>query len=224
MFINQFGIKDYIKMYQKYGIRLPFYYFFENHLFDILNNVDTHKRLQKSEYKSNPTNFDEGVFYMASFNSVVKKTISIVYELEREDFENFNLIDIGSGKGKVLIIWKKFLRKHKLKNKTIGIEYDLELADIARRNLKNKNNIQLLNLDIQNSPDFIYNKDAIYYLYNPFSKKIIDYFIDKINCKHYIIYNNPLHLNSFLDNNYVVLKDSKGFHPNLDWVILKKVI
>ena len=44
---NDFGIKDYNNMRKKYGIKLPFLYFFENHLFDLLNNVDTHKRVFK---------------------------------------------------------------------------------------------------------------------------------------------------------------------------------
>jgi hypothetical protein len=219
---NHFGIKDYKNMFNKYGIKLPVYYFFENHLFDILNKIDTHKRLLKSEYSSKPINFNEGVYYMASFNSVIKKTVSIIHALESEEFDNYNLIDIGSGKGKVLFIWNKYLNKHKLQNKIIGIEYDLELSEIASRNLKNKNNIQLLNLDIENTPDYIFEEDAVYYLYNPFGEKIIKFFLDKINSKHFIIYNNPVHLNTFLDNNYEIVKNNYDFHPNLDWVILRK--
>jgi hypothetical protein len=209
-------------MFKKYGIKLPMYYFFENHLFDIWNNVDTHKRLLKSEYTSNPANFDEGVYYMSSFNSVIKKTISIVHDLEKEEFSKYNLIDIGSGKGKVLFIWNKYLNNHKLNNKIIGIEYDLDLSEAANRNLKHKNNIQILNLDIESSPDYIFKEDAVYYLYNPFGEKIIKSFIDKINSSHFIIYNNPIHLDSFLDNNYEIVRDNHDFHPNLDWVILKK--
>ena len=159
---------------------------------------------------------------MASFNSVIKKTVSIVHALESEEFVKYNLIDIGSGKGKVLFIWNKYLNKHKLQNKIIGIEYDLELSEIASRNLKNKNNIQLLNLDIENTPDYIFEEDAVYYLYNPFGEKIIKFFLDKINSKHFIIYNNPVHLNTFLDNNYEIVKNNYDFHPNLDWVILRK--
>ena len=41
-------------------------YIFENHLFDLLNNVDTHKKVFKRADNISK-NFDDGVFYMASF-------------------------------------------------------------------------------------------------------------------------------------------------------------
>ena len=68
----------------------------------------------------------------------------------------------------------------------------------------------------------IFEEDAVYYLYNPFGEKIIKFFLDKINSKHFIIYNNPVHLNTFLDNNYEIVKNNYDVHPNLDWVILRK--
>ena len=219
---NIFGYRDYIKMFKKYGLKLPINYFFENHFFDIINNVDTHKRVLKSQYQSSPNNFDDGVFYMASFNSVIKTTISKIHSLEKDNFAEFNLIDVGSGKGKVLFIWRKYLKKQKLKNKITGIEYDQNLGLIAKNNLQNDPDIEILIKDIENTPDYIFENDAIYYLYNPFGKRVLRRFIDKIEGNNYVIYNNPVHLSFFLNNNFEVISENIGFHPNLDWVILKK--
>lgn len=219
---NHFGINDYKKMFKKYGIKLPIYYFIENHFFDIMNKVDTHKRVLKTEYQSSPNNFDDGVFYMASFNSVIKKTIAKIHGFEKENFGEFNLIDIGSGKGKVLFIWRKYLKKQKLKNKITGIEYDQNLCLIAKNNLQHDLDIEILIKDIENTPDYVFKNDAIYYLYNPFGERVLKLFIDKLEGNNYVIYNNPVHLRSFLNNNFEVIIENKGFHPNLDWVILKK--
>ncbi len=220
---NGFGIKDYNNMRKKYGIKLPFLYFYENHLFDLLNNVDTHKRVFKRSDNISK-NFDDGVFYMASFNSVIKKTLKQIYEFEQDEFKNFQLIDIGSGKGKVLIVWKKFLNKRNLNNKLFGIEYDMTLTDIAIKNLKKKKytDIEFYNNDFEDVPEEIFNSESIYYLYNPFGEKTIEIFLKKLSGKNYIIYNNPIHLETFQNNNYEILIENYGFHPNLNWVILKK--
>ena len=57
-----FSFKDYYRMYKSRGLRLPVYYFFENHLFDLLNNTDTNVWLPKIHYSEKPKNFSNGVF------------------------------------------------------------------------------------------------------------------------------------------------------------------
>lgn len=222
MFKNNFGPKDYINMYRKYGVRLPIYYFLENHLFDIINKVDTHKRLLKDEFYETPPNFEESQIYMASFKSVIKNTISKIYQLEKDNFKDFTLIDIGSGKGKVLILWKSFLEKNNLQNDIIGIEHNKFLLDISRKNLDNSHKVTLMSGDLFEVNMQYSELKAIYYLYNPFSEKILDKLLNIVNEKSYFIYNNPVFIESFLKNNYKIVAENKGFHPNLNWVILTK--
>ena len=45
-----FSVNDYVKMF-KYDFRAPFIYFFERHLFDLMNKTDTHKRLLVEDYR-----------------------------------------------------------------------------------------------------------------------------------------------------------------------------
>ena len=97
--MNKFGIVDYKKMYSKYGLKLVLFYFIENHLFDIVNKTDTHKRLLIKDFPQDLKNLNDGIMYMASFKSVINETLSIVKEVEK-NFQSFNLVDIGSGKEK----------------------------------------------------------------------------------------------------------------------------
>ena len=96
-------------MYKKYGIRLPIDYFLENHLFDLINKVDTHKRVLKEDYVDKPENLEAGVMYMSSFKSIIFKSLNFIFNTETF-FNEYDLIDIGCGKGKVLLVWNDFLR------------------------------------------------------------------------------------------------------------------
>ncbi len=217
---SNFGIKDYRLMYKKYGIKLPYVYFYENHLFDIINKVDTHKRLTKDNYKEIPKNFEFGIMYMSSFKSVINESIKFIYNLD-EDFEKMNLVDLGCGKGKVILVWKNFLTKNRLTNNIIGVEYNNSLLSICKNNIKQKKSIELLNIDVSDLSNKLLSKKNVYYLFNPFNEVIIEELLKKINKSSYIIYNNPVHIKVFLDFGYSKLIEKKGFHPNKDWVVLK---
>ena len=95
-------------MYKARGLRLVIEYFFYNHLFDIINKTDTHSWNKDNLYKS-----DQGI-YMASWNKDVSRAMKF---LEKENL-NFvraaDLVDVGSGKGKILLLWRrKYGRKKK---------------------------------------------------------------------------------------------------------------
>jgi ubiquinone/menaquinone biosynthesis C-methylase UbiE len=49
-----------------------------------------------------------------------------------------NLVDLGCGKGKVILVWKNFLTKNRLTNNIIGVEYDNSLLSICKNNIKQK--------------------------------------------------------------------------------------
>ena len=221
--MKKFGVSDYISMWKKYGIKLPLFYFWENQLFDLINKTDTHKRVLKSDYQDSPTSFSDGVMYMVSFKSVVIKTTKYIFNKEYDNFKNYNLIDIGSGKGKVLIIWCKFLSKYKLKNNIFGFEYSKELYEISKKNLsitQNQNKVSLHCIDISEGNE-VFEKQNIFYLFNPFNENVLNSFLSKINKNSYIVYNNPQHKDFFELKGFTKLAENKGFHPNLDWIIYK---
>lgn len=60
-------------MYSKYGIKLIIKFFLEVHLFDFINETDTHKWLELKYYKNTPSNnLEHAVNYQASFTSEIR--------------------------------------------------------------------------------------------------------------------------------------------------------
>ena len=205
---EHFSIQNYYDMYKARGLRLVVEYFFYNHLFDILNRTDTH-----SWNKANTINKDHGI-YMASWSRDVKRAM-IFLEKKNKDFVNkADLVDIGSGKGKVLLLWRKLYGCKKI---IVGIENNRKLSDICINNFsimneefpilikKNAEEVMLTkeNLIIKK------NHNKIFFLYNPFGSKTLKTFFQKNSFKYSaIIYFNPLHTKELVNINYEIFSKS----------------
>ncbi|MEW5785227.1 MAG: hypothetical protein AB1767_09175 [Bacillota bacterium] len=98
--MKKFSITAYFKMAKARGLRLPIQYFFQNHLFDIINGADTHFRLEKDDYKTCPRNFEDGILYMSCLTNEVKKALLWVYGRTGINFYDYQFLDLGCGKGK----------------------------------------------------------------------------------------------------------------------------
>ena len=138
--------------------------------------------------------------YMSSWTYSINKVFKIVNRLLDNDpvlvslsngfNKRFNFIDVGSGKGKVLIQAK---RKLKRINRIYGLEKDLELLYTAKNNLAITNTETILIhgdaservlTDLIDSP-------IIVFLYNPFKVDILEKFIKNNPEIVMIIYMNP---------------------------------
>tara|TARA_Y100001970_G_scaffold221515_1_gene272283 strand:- start:1948 stop:2580 length:633 start_codon:yes stop_codon:yes gene_type:complete len=206
-------------MYKSRGLRLPVYYFFENHLFDLLNNTDTHNWLPKIYYSKKPKNFSDGILYMSSWTSVIKDSTNKALMILKEK-GNFQLIDIGCGKGKVLCIWELMFKKSKVR--IVGVEYSEELIRISKKNLETLNSkntslfkVDALDLDLGSMED-----NLLIYIYNPFNENILYKFLKKIEPKTVaIVYINPIHTKCFKKHNFNLNYEKKGWHPNASYNI-----
>lgn len=220
----KFGIKDYFLMFKKRGLYLPIYYFFQNHLFDLLHGTDTHILLEKKNYINKPKNIDHGVLYMASSYSTIKNSTYKVLKLFKLNTKDICFIDIGCGKGKVLIIWNKIFPNAK---KIIGIEYCSSLVKICKKNLEKTSSykIKIICKDASEQNYNFTSKVNLIYLYNPFNKKILNKVIKKIkNNKTIVIYNNSVHRDLFLLNGFKLHFEKKGCHPLMQYSILSNYI
>jgi SAM-dependent methyltransferase len=116
------------------------------------------------------------------------------------NYKDYIMVDIGSGKGRVLILASKFPFK-----KIIGVEISKHLHEIATKNIatysntpKKCNDIRSFHLNAvyYNIPD----ENIIMFLYNPFDDFFLHKLLDKIEKHHQssgkriiIIYINPVH-------------------------------
>lgn len=204
------------------GFKMPISYFLETHLFDLINNTDTHKRILLSNYKFKTKNFENSVQYQASWTSEIKRNFNFVNK--NFSIDKFDFIDVGCGKGKVLITWLKELIKISKNQRLIGVDNYLPILKIARRNLKiikKDNKIVLKNSSVLDL-NFSNYKNIIFYLYNPFDEIILNKFLKKVYKKNVvIIYNNPVHYNKINKKfKLKLLMHKKSWHPNLNTKIL----
>ena len=230
----EFRFRNYINMFKRRGIRYVLTHFFDNHLFDIIHGTDTHNWLPKKDYKfikktvgeeHTMKNFEQGNIYMTSFSSSAKKTVSYLFKKFSLDPKNSVLIDVGSGKGKVIILWNKLFKNNS--PLLVGIEYSHELHDICEKNLKKLSvtNYLLFNQDIK-EVDFNFNKEInIFYLYDPFKADMLKSFISKIkllNC--FVIYIHPVHNSLFFDENFLLIhRQDNSWHPSQNFMIFSNL-
>ena len=202
-------ITDYYKMYKKRGLKKIIKYFCEAHLYDLYNKIDTHYYGRGQTFCKNSEKIERDkknyISYQSSWTSEIIKIFKHLNQyLEKNSLflKDYTFLDIGSGKGKVLIEWYRLIKKLKIKQKIIGVEINTDYHQIARKNINSlflKKKITLVNKGILKYK--FTEKKYIIYLFNPFQKKILEKLIKKLKRKIIIIiYNNPK-FSMFLKNN-----------------------
>ena len=129
-----FGFKNYVRMFKARGVRYPLSYFFQVRWFDIKMHVDTHLWVPREFESWSLPNSSHGTIYMASQTKDIKKSFVAVHQLLGKEFESYDFLDLGSGKGKVVLLWHILCGKKKIKQSIRGIEYSEALVDISRAN------------------------------------------------------------------------------------------
>jgi len=163
----------------------------EDVLFDFRKGIDTLSAVATEdlglESKADLTKCSR---YVPSFASCVRDVLD---RLEKDvDFSSGNLVDMGSGKGKVLFVASDYGFK-----KIIGVEYSKDLHVICENNIQRigaNDRIFSLNIDgstYQPEPD-----NLIYYFFNPFKGELLDACLKNIICSDipfdgYLIYASP---------------------------------
>lgn len=219
-----FGLRDYLNMF-KYDFRAPFIYFFQRHLFDIINKTDTHKRLLVEDYNNNVQDFKHSFNHSCSWTSIIKSTLKYICDYLGPEALEYSFFDIGCGKGKVLLVASKegFAEKF---NGLFGVEINPTLVGIAY------NNFHLVGLPpcsiITESAKSLdlgkINKKIVIYLYNPFDEILLEEFL-KIQSfdKCVIIYNNPQFSELIIRKGYKVIKHYEHDMTNGQVTIYEKL-
>lgn len=199
---SSFGINNYFGMLRSRGIRLVIEYFFFNHLFDIIHGTDTHSW----EFNQKNSKFSDSEIYMVTWTKdIIDSTQKLEHLSKIKNFSESNFIDIGSGKGKVLLVWRKLFPENK---NIFGIEYDKNFIKITESNFQKMNyeKVNLLLGDISSLKVKRIKKDkkTIFFLFNPCGEKTLKNFF-KINkiLNSYIIYFNPVHAKLIENYGYV---------------------
>ena len=89
------------------------------------------------------------------------------------------IVDVGCGRGRLF----NYLLSRGFKNKLIGVDVDQAIAEFTRKRLKKYNQVEILVADVENE-NSLPSTGTIFYLFNPFTDRIVrkfaDHLIDKI--------------------------------------------
>jgi SAM-dependent methyltransferase len=166
--------------------------------FEILKGLDFKRNVKKSKniFSKNYYNYE---------HTIKEDLINVLNDLKIS--KNDKILDIGCGKGYALNIMHQFSFKN-----IDGVELSKVLADIAKKNfiiLNKKTNIYNVN-----AVNFkYYSNYNFFYMFNPFSRSIMEAVLNKIIKKNYkkkiyIIYNNPT-CHEILKKNFFLIKKYK---------------
>jgi len=203
-----FGLKNYYRMFKARGIFYPLSYFFQVRWFDIKMGVDTHLWVPKEFESSILPNSRHGTIYMASQTRDIKNSFVAVHQLLGKDFESYDFLDIGSGKGKVVLLWCVLCNKKGIKQNIRGIEYSEDLVEISRANFvsmfKRPAGDIFVCEDVTNLDFFELSDRLIIFLSNPFDETIMLKLMEKIEQKNVlVIYSIPRHADAWKKNNFL---------------------
>lgn len=210
-----FGLKNYWRMYKARGLLYPLSYFFQIRLFDIRRRVDTHLWIPKEFEPSSLFRSSHGFIYMASRTIDIKKSFSTAHQVLGNEFESFDFLDIGSGKGKVILVWHLLCKKSGCIQNIQGIEHSQILVDIAKANFvsmfKYHSNEIFTYGDFTNFDFGKLSDKLIIFLFNPFDDVLILKLIEKIKSKKvFVIYSAANYAKVFIENNFLEVKKNKN--------------
>lgn len=225
--INNHFIKKFFNQIKNFrGLSFFWIYFKELILFDLKFGTITFLRIRKTQQKIKFKNYskNDGLLYVPSFTSVVFKTLHIVKDIMgSERFRQAQFVDIGCGKGKVLLLYKEYFKNLNI-YPPIGLDYDLKVIKSALTNIASQSftqkDIRVFCEDGKNIRKFIKSKEAIIYFYNSFQGKVFDDTFDSLkDLPHVLIYVDPVQLNYLKARGYKILAENRGQYHADTWVI-----
>jgi SAM-dependent methyltransferase len=212
---REFSRKNYLVMHRARGIKLPVNYFLECHLFDIIHGTDTHNWVQKRDYDEVLGSLAHGTFYMCSWSSEIKNAYKFTRNHLQSKFDDFVMVDVGCGKGKVVLVWET-LSKNACMHRPVGIDYSSALVQIARENYKKlfQRDGSFLCSDILSVDLEQYGRKFIFYIANPFDEIIMENFLSRIShFQSMIIYTNPIYAGLIQKHGFELVHRKEGWHP-----------
>jgi SAM-dependent methyltransferase len=162
--------------------------------FDLKYGTDTAGVVPLWRFRIDSSNARFGQRYETSDAGELELAITCIRQDSRTlafTTQAFTFIDIGCGKGKVLLAARELGF-----SKLIGVEFVHELAHIAKANLATVGAINAVVINTDASDFAFPEQDSIVYLFNPFSQEVMRKMVHNLRiaspARRFIIYNNPI--------------------------------
>ena len=218
-----------IKVLLRRGPGFILLYLRESLAFDVCHGTNTHLRVPKAHAHARGADFQDGVLYVASLTSVVRRTLAVAEAaLGETAFRDAQFFDLGCGKGKALLVYA--MRYGPQANHTpVGIEYEPSLCEIARANaLKVKPAGKGIKVHCDSALNFeCYRTGAtlVIYLYNPFGGQTLRSVLAVMaKYPHVLIYVDPVERGILAEFNYTIMELQEGrYHANT-WLVATSAV
>jgi predicted RNA methylase len=184
-------------------------------LFDTKYGLDTRGITHLSNLEIAGPNRPNGVAHIASDPDEFSNALASL-QIKHEEFI---FIDLGSGKGRALLLALRFPFR-----RIVGVEFALELHRIAQTNLvrfaaaggMDTGRVSLVHVD---ATEFeLPTEPLVIYMYNPFNAYVMKRVVDRVLASHsayprpiYVIYANPFLEELWVDQGFTVLARGNTF-------------
>jgi 16S rRNA G966 N2-methylase RsmD len=191
-----------------------------DYLFDFRYGTDTVSHVELKNLDINSENYSRGHRYASTPAVAFKKLMNTI---EFPDDSVF--VDMGSGKGKMLLLAPRFGFK-----RVVGVEFSEKLCECAQKNIsiyqektKLNANIEVIHSDVVNYK--IKDEENVFYLFNPFNevvlKKVLDNIyssIEKNPRPVYLIYYIPYY-KKIIEHDGLFIKLKRYFFSGCEFII-----
>lgn len=208
----------------KYGPGIVLRYLVDCVFFDWRWRTDTLRRLANSEFTSRPGNLDQGAPYMPVWTSEVVRNHRFLSRMVN-DLADYNFVDIGSGKGKAVLVWKMQFPAGHRPGRVLGIDYYEPLVRVAQSN----------HLRVFGDPGEFHCIDATQYdyaalgdrlvvfLFNPFGAELLGQVLARIpNRDVFVVYVNPVHHEVLVRHGFALIHSHLGPSPALQSMVFRR--
>lgn len=179
-------------------------------------NISTSEIVELESYKFWIPELENARKYQATHYRLLNYLFK--YLQKNFDLQNYQFIDYGCGKGRVL--YKALNYEFK---SVCGIDISSELLDLAKKNCIKHSNFRNLSLLNTEASKFIPNQKSIHFFYNPFDEYILDKVIKnntKISGQIFILV-NTLRENILIENNLELTKVFNSIDHNKRIVVYR---
>jgi SAM-dependent methyltransferase len=187
--------------------------------FDLAYGVDTGGAVDLADLFIPSSNWAYG----APYEPIEPVRFHRVIEAAALDYPRFTFIDLGSGKGRALLLAREYPFR-----KIVGVEFAPALAEISRRNLRSSHGlarrcgeVEVVCLDVTQFP--IPEDQAAFFVYNPFEPQVMSPFVDKVR---QALQSRPrelvvLYLSPFYETLWLKVPQLKKVHAGGDYSIYR---
>jgi len=203
-------------MVQRQGLRYAFDTFRQVHLFDIRNGVTTAPIFPLSSYEATSRNLEFAFQYQASWTSTTRSLFYLAKSKLQDEMDEYAFIDVGSGMGKVALVWQQELHRLKLEQPIILVELEESLLRMAERNMDRMFpgcETSYLLSDVLDVDFRQFNRKLILFLQNPFTPPVMIELASRLaNLEHILLLANPTLSTTIQDCGYTEVQKTESYH------------